>query len=81
MEFTSRLSLVDLDINLVLMQYGHQDEPYLENLKDLLDLEFPEDKITMDELVEWSSMMFEQEELERSFDYCYMEGMYEGIED
>ena len=77
METTSRLSLIDLDVQLILLQYGPQDQPELEHIFELLEMEFPEDKITMDELTQWASMMFEVEELERSFDYHYQTADYE----
>lgn len=77
----SRLTLIDLDVQLCLLQYGKCEEPYLESLHELLGLEFPEDKITMDELTEWASLQFEVEELERAFDFAYQEGEYERVED
>jgi len=71
---TGRLSLVDLDIHLALMQYGEQ--PDLESLHELLFAEFPEDKITFEEVCEWNSMALEISDLEESFNICYEEYNY-----
>ena len=65
------MSLIDLNVNLVLMQYGKQE--LLEDIHELLLVEFPQDNITIDELTKWASLLWEVEELERSFDYCYYE--------
>lgn len=65
----SRMSLIDLNVNLVLMQYGKQE--LLEDIHELLLAEFPQDNITIDELTKWASLLWEVEELERSFDYYY----------
>jgi hypothetical protein len=47
-----------------------------------LNLEFPEDEITFEEVTEWASLQWEVEDLERSFDYQYqIENEYERIKD
>jgi len=70
MEMTSRLSLVDLDVQLIGIMYGKPVN--IEDLHELLEAEFPEDAITMDELTEWASLGFEIEELETSLDEVYI---------
>lgn len=67
----SRLSLIDLNINLVLLEYGEQDN--IEEIFELLTEEFPEDNITFEEVTEWASMLWEMESLEKHFDYCEYE--------
>lgn len=70
----SRMSLVDLDTHLCLMQYGEQ--PDLEALHEILSAEFPEDHITFDEVCEWNSIALEVSDLEQSFNICYEEFNY-----
>ena len=65
----SRLSLIDLNCQLIFMQYGSQNT--IEELFELLTKEFPTDKITFEELTMWASMMWDVESLERSFEECY----------
>lgn len=69
MEMSSRLSLVDLDVHLIILQYGEQKD--IEVLHELLTLEFPDDAITLDELHEWESISYEVEELERELQWYY----------
>lgn len=67
---TSRLSLIDLNVQLIILQYGNQET--LENIYELLNKEFPEDEITMEELRDWEVNLkqyaWEIEELERYFE-------------
>lgn len=73
MEMTSRLSLIDLDVQLIYMMY---DKPVaIEHLLELLEIEFPDDAITMDELTEWAGLGFEIEELERCLEFSYSENL------
>lgn len=68
---SSRISLIDLNVNLVTMQYDRPET--LEELHELLLAEFPEDRITFDEVCEWNSMALEVSDLEADFDYQYVE--------
>jgi hypothetical protein len=71
----SRMALIDLDIRLVLLQYGELDE--LETLHETLCLEFEDDHITFEEVCEWNSLALEISDLEQSFDTCYTNANYE----
>jgi len=65
----SRMSLIDLNIRLIILQYGEQNE--LEELHELLMIEFEDDHITFDEVCEWNSLALEVSDLEQSFDMHY----------
>lgn len=69
----SRMSLIDLNVNLIIMQYGEPQN--LEELHELLLMEFPEDRITFEEVCEWNSLALEVSDLEADFDYDYVEAV------
>lgn len=57
----SRTFLTDLSINLVETIYGKQEES--EHLLELLQLEFPDEEYTIDDIMEWNSLQAEIEDI------------------
>jgi hypothetical protein len=57
---SQRLAQLDLSVKLVEEIYGEQEEA--KHLVELLSIEFPGDNFSEEEVHEWSSLVYEQQE-------------------
>ena len=66
----SRMSLIDLSVDLILLEYKVES---LEELHFLLNQEFPEEQFTFEEICKWQEFVRECKDLEFQLNECYYE--------